>query len=117
MITERPAHHYGPTLDELVDEASCKSQSGWDWTGPPSQVAAARNLAAHDSPHRGVSVPRRVGTGSSRIGIVTDRYITIRAVAEGVDPSAAIADIASRDLVMVDPTRLCREGVSQCSGA
>jgi hypothetical protein len=48
---------------------------------------------------------------------VTDRYITIRAVAEGVDPSAAIADIASRDLVMVDPTRLCREGVSQCSGA
>jgi hypothetical protein len=65
-----------------------------------------------------VSVPRRVGTGSSWIGIVTDRDIAIRAVAEGVDPSAVtIADIASRDLVMVDPTRLCREGVSQCSGA
>jgi hypothetical protein len=65
-----------------------------------------------------VSVPRRVGTGSSWIGIVTDRDIAIRAVAEGVDPSAVtIADIAWRDLVMVDPTRLCREGVSQCSGA
>jgi len=39
-------------------------------------------------------------------------------MSEGVDPTAAtIADIASRDLVMVDPTRLCREGVSQCSGA
>jgi hypothetical protein len=49
---------------------------------------------------------------------VTDRDIAIRAVAEGVDPSAVtIADIASRDLVTVDPTRLCREGVSQCSGA
>jgi hypothetical protein len=48
-----------------------------------------------------------------RIGIVTDRD-----VAEGVDPSAVtIADIASRDLVMVDPTRLCPEGVSQCSRA
>jgi CBS domain-containing protein len=65
-----------------------------------------------------MSVPRRVGTGSSRVGIVTDRDIAIRAVAEGVDPSAVtIADIASRDLVMVDPTRLCREGVSPCSGA
>jgi CBS domain-containing protein len=38
------------------------------------------------------------------VGIVTDRDIAIRAVAEGVDPSAVtIADIASRDLVTVDP--------------
>jgi hypothetical protein len=56
VITERPAHHYGPTLDELVDEASCKSQSGWDWTGPPSQVAPARNL----------TITRRRRMGASR---------------------------------------------------
>jgi CBS domain-containing protein len=38
------------------------------------------------------------------VGIVTDRDIAIRAVAESVDPSAVtIADIASRDLVTVDP--------------
>lgn len=38
------------------------------------------------------------------VGIVTDRDIAIRAVAEGVDPSAVtIADVASRDLVTVEP--------------
>jgi len=38
------------------------------------------------------------------VGIVTDRDIAIRAVAEGVDPNAVtIADIASRELVTVDP--------------
>jgi CBS domain-containing protein len=38
------------------------------------------------------------------VGIVTDRDIAIRAVAEGVDPSAVtIAEVASRDLVTVEP--------------
>lgn len=38
------------------------------------------------------------------VGIVTDRDIAIRAVAEGIDPSAVtIADVASRDLVTVEP--------------
>lgn len=38
------------------------------------------------------------------VGIVTDRDIAIRAVAEGVDPSAVtIADVASRALVTVEP--------------
>jgi len=38
------------------------------------------------------------------VGIVTDRDIAIRAVAEGVDPNAVtIADIASRELVTVEP--------------
>jgi CBS domain-containing protein len=40
------------------------------------------------------------------VGIVTDRDIAIRAVAEGVDPSAVtIAEVASRDLVTVEPDR------------
>jgi CBS domain-containing protein len=38
------------------------------------------------------------------VGIVTDRDIAIRAVAEGVDPNAVtIADITSRELVTVEP--------------
>jgi CBS domain-containing protein len=38
------------------------------------------------------------------IGILTDRDIVLRAVAEGVDPqSVKIGDIASRELVTVEP--------------
>jgi CBS domain-containing protein len=38
------------------------------------------------------------------VGIVTDRDIAIRAVAEGGDPNAVtIADVASRELVTVEP--------------
>ena len=38
------------------------------------------------------------------VGILTDRDIVIRAVAEGVDPTATmVADIASRDLITVSP--------------
>jgi CBS domain-containing protein len=38
------------------------------------------------------------------VGVVTDRDITIRVVAEGRDPSTTkVEDVASRDLVTVDP--------------
>ncbi|HET7128006.1 MAG TPA: CBS domain-containing protein [Gaiellaceae bacterium] len=38
------------------------------------------------------------------IGVVTDRDITIRVVAEGRDPqSTRVEDVASRDLVTIDP--------------
>jgi CBS domain-containing protein len=38
------------------------------------------------------------------VGIVTDRDIVVRAVAERIDPqSVKVGDVASRDLVVVDP--------------
>ncbi len=38
------------------------------------------------------------------VGIVTDRDIVVRAVAEGVDPrTATVGDVASGDLVTVEP--------------
>ena len=42
--------------------------------------------------------------GDRLAGTVTDRDITIRVVAEGLDPqSTAIGEIASRELVTIDP--------------
>lgn len=36
-------------------------------------------------------------------GILTDRDIVVRAVAEGLDPAARVGDVASRDPVTVEP--------------
>jgi CBS domain-containing protein len=42
--------------------------------------------------------------GESLVGIVTDRDIVVRAVAEGVDPrTATVGDVTSGDLVTVEP--------------
>jgi CBS domain-containing protein len=45
-----------------------------------------------------------VVTGDGRpVGIVTDRDITVRVVAEGRDPDTAVREICSGDLVTVSP--------------
>jgi CBS domain-containing protein len=42
--------------------------------------------------------------GDRLVGMVTDRDITLRVVAEGKDPqSTSVGDVASRDIVSVDP--------------
>jgi CBS domain-containing protein len=51
------------------------------------------------------------------IGIVTDRDITVRAVAAGVDPKATrIGDFVSRDLVTVEPGEDLDEAVTLMAG-
>ena len=48
------------------------------------------------------SVP--IVEGGRLVGTITDRDITVRVVAEGRDPqSTTVADVASRDLVTIDP--------------
>ena len=48
--------------------------------------------------------PVPVLEGSRLVGMLTDRDITIRVVAEGKDPqSTTVGEIASRDLVTIDP--------------
>ena len=48
------------------------------------------------------SVP--IVEGGRLVGTITDRDITIRVVAEGKDPqSTSVGDVASRDLVTIDP--------------
>ena len=48
--------------------------------------------------------PIPVVEGDRLVGIVTDRDIAIRVVAEGKDPrSVTVGEIASKDLVTVDP--------------
>jgi CBS domain-containing protein len=50
--------------------------------------------------------------GERLVGMVTDRDITIRVVAEGKDPqSTTVGDVASRDVVSVDPQQNLDEAV------
>jgi CBS domain-containing protein len=41
--------------------------------------------------------------GDQLVGVITDRDIAIRAVAEGKDGQTKVRDIASQDLVTIDP--------------
>ncbi len=61
-------------------------------------VEAARVMASEDVG------PVPIVDGGRLVGIVTDRDIVVRVVAEGQDPSSAtIGEIASSDLVTVQP--------------
>ena len=56
--------------------------------------------------------PIPIVDGGSVVGILTDRDIVLRVVAEGKDPtSTAAADVASRDLVTVDPEQTLDEAL------
>jgi len=44
-------------------------------------------------------------------GIVTDRDIVLNIVAEGKDPSTPVSEIASRDLITVDPEQTLDEAL------
>src|SRR5215213_4578631 len=41
--------------------------------------------------------------GDTVVGVITDRDIAIRAVAEGRDGSTAVREVASKDIVTIDP--------------
>lgn len=51
------------------------------------------------------------GDSEHVVGILTDRDIAIRAVAEGMAPSTKVGDAYSRDLVAVEPTATVREAL------
>lgn len=66
---------------------------------PSTMVADAANLMKAEDVG---SLP--IVEGDQLVGMVTDRDIVIRVVAEGKDPqSTTVGEIASRDLVTVDP--------------
>jgi CBS domain-containing protein len=61
-------------------------------------IEAGRNMRDEDVG----SLP--ITEGKQLVGTITDRDITIRAIAEGRDPQGTtVQEIASRDLVTVDP--------------
>jgi CBS domain-containing protein len=63
-----------------------------------SVVDAARAMKEEDVG------PLPITDGDRLVGILTDRDIAVRVVAEGKDPqSTTVEEIASRDLVTVDP--------------
>jgi CBS domain-containing protein len=50
--------------------------------------------------------------GERLVGMLTDRDITVRVVAEGMDPQSTTAgDVASRDVVSVDPQQQLDEAL------
>jgi CBS domain-containing protein len=67
--------------------------------GPDASVVeAARSMASEDVG----SLP--VVEGDRLVGVLTDRDIAVRVVAEGKDPSStSVADVASKDPVTVEP--------------
>lgn len=69
-------------------------------------VAAARVMRDEDVG------PVPVCEGGRLVGVVTDRDIVIRVVAEGKDPQATtVSDIASTELVTVDPQQTLDEAL------
>jgi CBS domain-containing protein len=53
-----------------------------------------------------------VTTGATMSGLVTDRDIVVRAVAEGLPPqSTTLASIASRELIMIEQSASVEEAV------
>ncbi|HZT16441.1 MAG TPA: CBS domain-containing protein [Gaiellaceae bacterium] len=71
-----------------------------------SVVEAARVMREEDA---GV-VP--IVDGEKLVGVVTDRDIAVRLVAEGRDPeSTTVDDLASRDLVTIDPQQSLDEAL------
>jgi CBS domain-containing protein len=53
--------------------------------------------------------------GGKLVGILTDRDIAIRAIAEGRDGSATAGEIASKDIVTVDPAQSLDEAMQVMS--
>ena len=75
---------------------------------PPdaSATEAARQMRDHDT---GALL---VVEGQDLRGIVTDRDIVVRAIAEGRDPgSTKVGEIASKDLITVDPQQELAEAL------
>jgi CBS domain-containing protein len=67
-------------------------------TSNPRTVEAARLMRTEDVG----SLP--IVEGERLFGMLTDRDITVRVVAEGKDPQATtVGDVASRDIVSIDP--------------
>jgi CBS domain-containing protein len=47
--------------------------------------------------------------GDKLVGVVTDRDLAIRVLAEGKSPDTAVSEIASKDVVTVDPDQTLEE--------
>jgi CBS domain-containing protein len=92
-------HHHGKSIREVM--------TADPRTVEPSATLqeAARLMKSEDVG----SLP--VVEGDRLVAMVTDRDIAIRGVAEGKDGSATVGDIASRDLVTIDPQQSLEEAM------
>jgi CBS domain-containing protein len=66
--------------------------------GPTNTVAEAAQIMKSEDVG---SLP--IAESGKLAGVITDRDIAIRIVAEGRDPETTVGDIASKDVVTIDP--------------
>ena len=88
-------------------------------TAMPETVSPETSIkdAARIMADEGIGDVIVVDGGPERVvGILTDRDIAIRAVAEGKGPSTKVEDVCSRDLVAVEPTTTVREALELMKG-
>ena len=82
-------------MDRNVKDVMTSNPRTIDASTPTSE--AARMMKDEDVG----SLP--IVEGDRLVGMVTDRDITVRIVAEGRDAATGVGEIASRDLVTIDP--------------
>ena len=89
-------HHHHTVQDAMTSSPT---------TVTPDTTAqeAARAMKAEDAG----SMP--IVDGDQLVGIVTDRDIAIRIVAEGMGPETTVGEIASKELVTIDPQQTIDE--------
>src|SRR3954465_9930225 len=81
------------TVQEIMDRAPVTERAG------DTLLDAARQMRDAD-----VGAVVVVDDGSRVTGVVTDRDITVRGVAEGLDPrTAKLSDVVTHDVVAVSP--------------
>lgn len=94
----------GMTMAESIRDVMTKDPQSLE--GAASVIEAARLMRDEDA---GI-VP--VVEGKKLVGAVTDRDIAVRVVAEGKSPeSVTVGEIASRDLVTIDPQQELSEAL------
>ena len=92
-------HHHKTIRDVMTSRVATVEPSS-------TVVDAARKMKQEDVG------PIPIVEGDRLVGMVTDRDIALRVVAEGKDPAATTVDeIASRQLVTVDPEQPLEEGM------
>jgi CBS domain-containing protein len=88
-----------PEEDEMGSSIRDTMTSNPRTVGTSTPVAEAARLMQSEDVG---SLP--IVEGDRLVGMVTDRDITLRVVAEGKDPqSTSVGEVASRDVVSVDP--------------
>jgi CBS domain-containing protein len=94
-ITTSPTREEGGHMGQAIRELMTENPRS---VSPDQTIQEAATIMRDED--TGV-VP--IADGGNLVGVVTDRDIAIRAVAEGKSASTRVTEVASKDLVTIDP--------------